>query len=84
MAVSPDRRFLYVVMRSQPYGVACYAIDSESGRLAHLGVGPLADSMAYLAVDGSGRFPPRGVLSGPQGLGQRHRGPTASSVRPRK
>jgi 6-phosphogluconolactonase len=56
MAVSPDRRFLYVVMRSQPYGVACYAIDSESGRLAHLGVGPLADSMAYLAVDGSGRF----------------------------
>jgi 6-phosphogluconolactonase len=53
MAVSPDRRFLYVAMRSQPYSVACYAIDSASGRLTHLGDGPLADSMAYLAVAGS-------------------------------
>jgi 6-phosphogluconolactonase len=56
MAVSPDRRFLYVAMRAQPYSVACYAIDAGSGRLTLLDVGPLADSMAYLAVDGSGRF----------------------------
>jgi 6-phosphogluconolactonase len=53
MAVSPDRRFLYVAMRAQPYSVACYAIDSASGRLTHLGDGPLADSMAYLTVDGA-------------------------------
>jgi 6-phosphogluconolactonase len=56
MAISPDRRFLYVGIRSQPYTVACYAIDPASGLLSHLGDGPLADSMAYLAVDGSGRF----------------------------
>jgi 6-phosphogluconolactonase len=56
MAIAPDRRFLYVAMRGQPYSVACYAIDAASGRLTYLGVGPLVDSMAYLAVDGSGRF----------------------------
>jgi 6-phosphogluconolactonase len=56
MAVSPDRRFLYVGIRSKPYTVACYAIDAASGRLTHLGNGPLADSMAYHAVDAGGRF----------------------------
>jgi 6-phosphogluconolactonase len=56
MAVSPDRRFLYVGIRSKPFTIACYAIDAASGRLKHLGNGSLADSMAYHAVDASGRF----------------------------
>jgi 6-phosphogluconolactonase len=56
MAVSPDRGVLYAGIRSKPYTVACYAIDAASGRLTHLGNGPLADSMAYHAVDASGRF----------------------------
>jgi len=56
MAVSPDRRSLYVAVRSQPFTVACYAIDPADGRLTHRGDGPLVDSMAYLAVDGGGRF----------------------------
>lgn len=56
MAVSPDRRFLYAVLRSEPYPVSSFAIDPASGRLAHLGTAPLADSMAYLTTDRSGRF----------------------------
>jgi 6-phosphogluconolactonase len=56
MAVSPDHRFLYVVIRSQPFTVACFAIDGVSGRLTHIGNGPLADSMAYLSVDATGRY----------------------------
>jgi 6-phosphogluconolactonase len=56
MAVSPDRRILFVGIRSEPYAVASFAIDAASGRLAHLGNGPLADSMAYIATDRSGRY----------------------------
>lgn len=56
MAVSPDRRFLYVGTRGEPMIVACFAIDARSGRLKHLGNGPLADSMAYIATDRTGRF----------------------------
>jgi len=56
MAFSPDRRFLYVGVRGEPKVVACFSIDPASGRLTHLGNGPLADSMAYLSTDRSGRF----------------------------
>jgi 6-phosphogluconolactonase len=56
MAVNPARDRLYVGLRAKPYTVACYGIDPASGRLSHRGNGPLADSMAYLAVDASGRF----------------------------
>ena len=56
MAVSPDRRVLFVGVRSEPYAVASFAIDATSGRLVHLGNGPLADSMAYLVTDRSGRY----------------------------
>ncbi len=56
MAVSPDRRFLYVGVRGQPQIVASFAINPASGRLTYLASGPLADSMAYLVTDRTGRF----------------------------
>ena len=56
MAVSRDRRFLYAALRSPPFPVSSFAIDPASGRLSHLGHAPLADSMAYLVTDRSGRF----------------------------
>jgi 6-phosphogluconolactonase len=56
MAVSPDRRFLYVGVRSEPFTVLGFAIDPASGRLRHVASGPLADSMAYIATDRSGRY----------------------------
>ena len=56
MAVSPDRRFLYVGLRGQPQIVAGFAIDAVSGKLKYIASGPLADSMAYIATDRTGRF----------------------------
>src|SRR5207249_1814298 len=34
----------------------CFAINPALGTLTHVGNGPLADSMAYLSIDRSGRF----------------------------
>ncbi|MBM4257950.1 MAG: lactonase family protein [Deltaproteobacteria bacterium] len=56
MAVSPDRRFLYVGVRGQPQRVASFAITPASGQLTYIASGPLADSMAYLVTDRTGRF----------------------------
>jgi 6-phosphogluconolactonase len=56
LAVTPDHRFLYAALRSEPYSVASFAIDRETGRLKHLSVAPLADSMAYIVTDRTGRY----------------------------
>ena len=56
MAVSPDKRVLYAALRSQPYRVASLAIDPASGRLKKLGEAALADSMANIDVDRTGRW----------------------------
>jgi len=56
MALSPDRRFLYAALRSEPFTAASFAIDPASGRLRHLGNAPLDDSMAYMTVDKTGRW----------------------------
>src|SRR5262245_56740525 len=56
MAVSPDRRFLYVGTRGEPKIAASFAIDQATGKLTHVASGPLADSLAYIATDRSGRF----------------------------
>ncbi len=56
MAVSPDRRFLYASIRSVPYSVASYTIDSSTGDLSHLSTAPLPDNMAYISTDRTGRF----------------------------
>lgn len=56
LAVSPDQRLLFAGVRSEPYTVLSFGIDPESGRLGLRGRGPLADSMANIATDRSGKF----------------------------
>jgi 6-phosphogluconolactonase len=56
LALTPDRRFLYAALRSEPFTVASFAIDAASGKLNHLGSAPLDASMAYTTVDRSGRW----------------------------
>ena len=56
MAVSPDRRFLYVATRGEPKAVAGFAIDPTDGTLTRRSSGPLPDSMAFIVTDRAGRF----------------------------
>jgi 6-phosphogluconolactonase len=56
LAVSPDRRFLYASIRSEPFEVLSFAIDAQSGALAPLGRNPLPASMCWISTDRSGRF----------------------------
>ena len=56
MAVSPDKRFLTVGLRNEPYSAATFAIDAKTGKLGFVGSGPLADAMAYIGTDRSGKF----------------------------
>jgi 6-phosphogluconolactonase len=46
MALSPNKRFLYAQLRSEPYPVSTFSIDHTSGKLSHLGATPLVDQMA--------------------------------------
>src|SRR5476651_2482437 len=56
MAVSPDRRYLYVALRTEPYAVASFSIDQLSGKLTHLADTPIPDSLPYISTDRSGRY----------------------------
>lgn len=56
MAVSPDRRYLYASIRSVPYSLSAFSIDPRSGMLDPVQTTSLADNMAYLSVDRSGRY----------------------------
>ncbi|WP_341912336.1 beta-propeller fold lactonase family protein [Ferrovibrio terrae] len=56
LAVSPDRKFLYAGVRAAPFTAVGFAIDAKTGRLQHTANGPLADSMAYIATDRSGKY----------------------------
>jgi 6-phosphogluconolactonase len=56
MATSPDKRFLYAQLRSEPYPVSTFAIDRATGRLKHLATTPLIDQMAYINTDRTGKF----------------------------
>lgn len=56
LAVSPDKRFLYVGVRSEPLQAITFAVDPATGGLKQLGSAPLADSMASIATDRTGRF----------------------------
>jgi 6-phosphogluconolactonase len=56
MATSPDRRFLYAQLRSEPYPVSSFAIDRTTGRLKELAATPLVDQMAYINTDRNGKF----------------------------
>ena len=56
LALSPNRRFLYAGLRSEPYGVTTFEIDQTDGMLIPLATGPLPDNMAYISTDRTGRF----------------------------
>ena len=56
MAVSPDKKILYAGFRGEPQVAAAFTFDPKTGRLKHLGNGPLAHSMAYIATDRSGKW----------------------------
>jgi 6-phosphogluconolactonase len=56
MAVSPDKKFLYAGFRGEPMVAATFTIDGKTGKLTHVGNGPLADSMAYISTDHTGKW----------------------------
>ncbi|WP_298837354.1 beta-propeller fold lactonase family protein [uncultured Salinicola sp.] len=56
LAVSPDRRYLYAAIRSDPLRVLSYRIEASTGELTALGSGALYGSMAYIATDRTGRY----------------------------
>src|SRR5712671_4998753 len=56
LAVSPDRKRLYAGLRNEPYSVVTFAIDAKTGKLKPVGPGPLADSMAYISTERTGKF----------------------------
>ncbi len=56
MALSPDGTLLFAAQRVAPFTVLSYRIDAKTGHLEEIGQAPLADSMAYLSTDRSGRF----------------------------
>ena len=57
LAMDPGRTLLYAgYLSGTHYAVATFALDPYSGLPTRLGTTPLADTMAYLATDGSGRY----------------------------
>ncbi|MFT4116754.1 lactonase family protein [Bradyrhizobium sp.] len=56
LAITPDHHVLIAGARAQPYLAVSFSIDHRSGRLSHIGNGPLADSMANIASDRAGKF----------------------------
>lgn len=56
LAISPEKHRLYAGLRNEPYTAVTFDIDAKTGKLKLVGPGPLADSMAYLSIDRTGRF----------------------------
>ena len=56
MAISPSKKHLYAVVRSQPVRVLTFAIDPATGALSQKASAPLPDSMPYVSTDQTGRF----------------------------
>jgi 6-phosphogluconolactonase len=56
LALSPDHYHLYAGLRSKPYRVLSFAINPLDGHLILLKTSPLAESMAYLSTDATGRY----------------------------
>ena len=56
MAVSPNKKFLYAAVRSEPFRVLTYSIDPTTGALSQKASAPLPDSMPYVSTDATGRF----------------------------
>lgn len=56
LAISPEKHRLYAGLRNEPYTAVAFDIEAKTGKLKLIGPGPLADSMAYISVDRTGRF----------------------------
>ncbi|WP_449125305.1 lactonase family protein [Pseudomonas viridiflava] len=56
MALSPDGKALFAALRAKPYRVVSFSIEPVTGHLKPLAQAPLAESLAYLSTDRSGRF----------------------------
>jgi 6-phosphogluconolactonase len=56
MTVSPDRRFLYAAVRSKPFSVYTYSIDSGTGALRLASTALLPESFPYISLDQTGRY----------------------------
>ena len=56
MALSPDKHHLYAGLRSKPYQVLSFTIDPADGHLTQVKASPLAESMAYISTDATGRY----------------------------
>src|SRR4029077_13616963 len=56
ITLSPNQKYLYAVIRSQPLRVFTYAIDSATGALTQKASAPLPDSMPYVSTDRTGRW----------------------------
>src|SRR5215470_8117995 len=55
MAITPDRKTLYVGCRTRP-SIASYRLDPASGGLSLLGTAAQADAPTFLAPDRTGRY----------------------------
>ena len=55
LTVSPDRRHLYAAVRSTPYNVQSFSIDTQDGHLSLLATTPVEESLAYISLDNTGK-----------------------------
>lgn len=56
MALSPDKKRLYVALRNEPFSVVTFAIDRNSGRLTPVGSAPSTYSMACIFAERCGNY----------------------------
>jgi 6-phosphogluconolactonase len=56
MALSRDRRFLYVALRTPPLPLVAFSVDPIEGRLTEAGSARLPASAPYILTDRTGRF----------------------------
>ena len=56
MALSPDHRFLYASIRSEPFSVVAYSISPDTGKLDQISKDLLPYNMAYISVDQTGHY----------------------------
>jgi 6-phosphogluconolactonase len=56
LAVGPGGHTLYAALRTAPYPVTAFAVDTQSGRLSRRGTAPLPAPMAYISVGDGGRL----------------------------
>jgi 6-phosphogluconolactonase len=56
LALSPDRRVMYVALRGAPFPLVSFALDHTDGNLTLFAEATLPDSMAYITTEPTGRW----------------------------